>query len=239
MYRNFIFDLYGTLIDIRTDEWSKSTWKAYARSLKAEGIRYGWRRLKALYESGIKEQLSKQDEKQLYQYPEPDFLPVFADICRLKRPDYTDGQVYEAAERFRIISTKYISLYPNTVSVLEGLKKAGKRIFLLSNAQRAYTWQELEKTGLLPYFDDIFISSDMGCRKPDKAFFDGLINKHGLDRKECIMIGNDSSSDIAGADNAGIDAAYIRTAISPENDAEPECRYLFMDGDIGHVLELL
>lgn len=41
------------------------------------------------------------------------------------------------------------------------------------------------------------------------------------------MVGNDGSSDIAGAAAAGMDAAYIRTAISPENEPVPECKYVF------------
>lgn len=97
-------------------------------------------------------------------------IPVFAAICRDKRPDYTDEEVYKAAEQFRIISTEFVKLYPNTLKVLKELREAGKKIYLLSNAQRAFTWQELESTGLVPCFDDIFISSDEGCKKPDKDF---------------------------------------------------------------------
>ena len=31
MYTNYIFDLYGTLIDIRTDEWSDKVWDEFER----------------------------------------------------------------------------------------------------------------------------------------------------------------------------------------------------------------
>lgn len=40
------------------------------------------------------------------------------------------------------------------------------------------------------------------------------------------MIGNDSTSDIAGAKAVGMDALYVRTAISPENDPVPDCKYV-------------
>ena len=53
------------------------------------------------------------------------------------------------------------------------------------------------------------------------------------------MIGNDSTSDIAGADSVGMDAFYVKTEISPENDLIPDCKFAFADGDIGHVLELI
>ena len=29
-YKNYIFDLYGTLVDINTDEWSAQLWKKMA-----------------------------------------------------------------------------------------------------------------------------------------------------------------------------------------------------------------
>lgn len=30
MYKNYVFDLYGTLIDINTDEWSIDIWEKMA-----------------------------------------------------------------------------------------------------------------------------------------------------------------------------------------------------------------
>ena len=53
------------------------------------------------------------------------------------------------------------------------------------------------------------------------------------------MIGNDGSADIAGANAVGMDALYVRTGISPQGDLLPECKYVFEDGDIAHVLELI
>ena len=132
-----------------------------------------------------------------------------------------------------------IKLYPNTLKVLKALKDAGKKVYLLSNAQRVFTWQELTGTGIVDYFDDIFISSDEGCKKPDVAFYKKLIDKHGLNITESVMIGNDSTTDISGASKLGMDAFYVRTAISPENDPTPDCKYVFEDGDIGHVVELI
>lgn len=38
MYENYIFDLYGTLIDIHTDESSKNFFKKYAKWLRNQGF---------------------------------------------------------------------------------------------------------------------------------------------------------------------------------------------------------
>ena len=50
--------------------------------------------------------------------------------------------------------------------LLDTLKAKGKKIFLLSNAQRSFTMNEMNMLGLTPYFDGIFISSDREVSKP-------------------------------------------------------------------------
>lgn len=236
MYRNFIFDLYGTLLDIRTDERSNATWAAFAAWMAEHGMHTTPRSLRQRFQCGVKK---LEQTPSVHDCPEVDLAPLFADLCRRLRPDAPDALCREAAWAFRRCSTRMLAPYPNTIAVLVGLKQAGKRVYLLSNAQRLFTWPELESTGLLPWFDDVFISSDLGCKKPDPAFFHALLDKHGLDVRESIMIGNDSTSDIAGAARVGLDALYVRTAISPRNDPAPNCRFVFEDGDIGHVLELI
>lgn len=236
MYTNYIFDLYGTLIDIRTDEWSAEVWDEFAKWLTARGMKYTGKEVHTLYD---KEVAAAEAVPSEYEKREIDIVPVFDTICRSKKPDVTKEEVWEAGENFRIISTKMIQLYPNTLKVLEALKAAGKKIYLLSNAQRVFTWQELTGTGIDGYFDDIFISSDEGCKKPDVAFYKKLIDKHGLNISECVMIGNDSTTDISGATKLGMDAFYVKTEISPENDPIPNCKFAFADGDIGHVIELI
>lgn len=236
MYQNYIFDLYGTLIDIRTDEWSMDFWNSYAAWLAEQGMDYTGAEVKKVYEEEVARRLA---EPSSFTHPEIDILPVFEVICKKFRPDMSEQEIYRAGEEFRIRSTSFLQLYPNTLAVLDGLKAAGKKIYLLSNAQHVFTWRELEITGILGYFDDVFISSDVGCKKPDPAFFRMLIEKHELAVEDSIMIGNDGSSDIKGATLTGMDAFYVRTAISPEGEQTPDCRYVFEDGDIGHVLELI
>ena len=100
--------------------------------------------------------------------------------------------------------------------ILAQLRRQGCRVWLLSNAQRAFTEYELRYLGLLDAFDGIYISSDHMCRKPDRRFFDALIYGEDLDRKKCIMIGNDRDTDIKGARSAGLDTLYIHTALTPQ-----------------------
>ena len=49
MYRNFIFDLYGTLVDIHTNENKTSLWKRLALFYSFQGASYTGRELRNRY----------------------------------------------------------------------------------------------------------------------------------------------------------------------------------------------
>ena len=49
--------------------------------------------------------------------------------------------------------------------MLLAIRAAGKRVWLLSNAQRVFTGPELQKLGIDDCFNGIYISSDYDCKK--------------------------------------------------------------------------
>jgi putative hydrolase of the HAD superfamily len=95
------------------------------------------------------------------------------------------------------------------------LRQKGYKLWLLSNAQRVFTEYELRHLGLGQQFDAIYISSDYGCRKPDSRFFRALLEEQKLNPANCLMIGNDRETDIAGAKAAGLDTLYMHTELTP------------------------
>ena len=54
-YDNFLFDLYGTLVDIHTDEEKDALWEDCARELKRQGVTAQPRALRERYEQGVRE----------------------------------------------------------------------------------------------------------------------------------------------------------------------------------------
>ncbi len=150
MYDNYVFDLYGTLIDIHTDEYSKNFYKQFAKWLRRNGYYFTWREFKTTFQRIEKEYRS---EESIFEKPEIDILKVFADTFLTRGYILTNEQLEEVAQSFRWISLIYFRLFPDTKECLEELKKAGKKIYLLSNAQRSFTYKELELSGLIPYFD--------------------------------------------------------------------------------------
>ncbi|MBD5137338.1 MAG: HAD family hydrolase [Lachnospiraceae bacterium] len=234
MYKNYIFDLYGTLVDIRTNENSGYLWKKMQEFYGFHGAEYSSVELKRLYA-----RLCKQEEKKAETegFSEIQIEKVFDGLFREKNVIVSDDTIYTVCEFFRIISTKYVKLYDGVIELFEELKKKDKKIYLLSNAQRVFTEPEIKYLGIWDYFDGIFISSNERYKKPSSEFFNALIKKYGLNVKESIMIGNDGTSDIEGACRAGMDSLYIRTDISPQGE-KPEdvgATYVISDGDFTKI----
>ena len=162
---------------------------------------------------------------------------VFRKLYTQKGVKATKSQVLKTSEVFRCYSTKYIRLYDGVIDLLDTLKAKGKKIYLLSNAQRSFTENELNMLDLTKYFDGICISSDEECSKPDTNYFKILFDRYNLEKSESIMIGNDFQSDIGGAADFGIDSLYIHQSISPEIDGELRSTYTVMDGDVYKIKE--
>lgn len=239
MYKNYIFDLYGTLIDINTDEWCDDLWKKMAVMYGYKGAHYTFDELNSEY--GRLVELEKKAVKK--RHPEYKVIDikiekVFKKLFTQKGVKVTKLQVAFVAEAFRCYSTKYIKLYDGVIDLLDTLKAKGKKIYLLSNAQRSFTENELNMLGLTQYFDGICISSDEECSKPDSCYFKTLFDRYGLNKGESIMIGNDYLSDIGGAADFGIDSLYIHQSISPEIEGELRSTYTVMDGDVYKIKKL-
>lgn len=83
-------------------------------------------------------------------------------------------------------------------------------LYIVTNGTTETQYKRLGDSGLSPYFKDIFISGEIGSRKPMKAFFDHCFEKAPhLAPKDVLIIGDSLSSDIQGGNNAGIDACWM------------------------------
>lgn len=236
MYKNYIFDLYGTLVDVKTDESSKNFFKKYAKWLRKNGFSFEWKEFMTLYTVFEKAYREKAKEEGKHSNPEIHVENVFKDVFRFKGYELTEDETLCLCESFRNISLIYLKLFPDTLACLEGLKKAGKKIYLLSNAQKSFTWQELEITGLLPYFDGVLISSEEDCMKPDPDFYNICCERYSLNKDESVMIGNELKSDMAGAKAAGIDGFYINRYPVFKDSLEKDYKYISKNGSLIEVL---
>ncbi len=239
LYQNYIFDLYGTLVDIRTDEKQQMLWHKMSLFYGYYGAVYSADELQALYNKLVseKEQEAGQQgrkrelEERLYaheSYPEIPIEEVFRELYMARGVEPSDGLVLHTGEMFRALSTRQLRLYAGAGELLQGLRGMDRGVYLLSNAQRIFTEKELRYLQIEDCFDGIMISSDHGVKKPDERFFRILLEKYRIAPECSLMIGNDLDSDIAGAKKVGMDTFYIHSGISPERNREVDADYAMM-----------
>lgn len=241
MYDNYIFDLYGTLVDIHTNERKASLWKYMAGYMTLQGAPYTGPELRKRYRALIDAQRLERYEKYKAQFPgltldeiEVDLAEVFSRLYSEKDVKANSQMLADWAVMYRAVSLDHVLLYEGAENLLRKLRHLGKKVYLLSNAQRLFTEPELRHLGIYDLFDDVLISSDIGFMKPSRHFYSALIKKHGLDPKASVMIGNDWQADAWGAHNNGLASMYVHTAQSPELTGQfpPDCTRLNTIADV-------
>ena len=94
----------------------------------------------------------------------------------------------------------------------EALKQLSKKylLYLVSNGNTYVQKSRLESAKIAPYFQNIFISQEMGATKPSKEYFQRCFEKIDAFDPGCAMIVGDSlTSDILGGKNAGIATCWV------------------------------
>lgn len=83
------------------------------------------------------------------------------------------------------------------------------KIFTASNGIFKMQENRLKKSNLYKYFDNIFVSDKIGFEKPDKKFFQKIMDLTKFSNDDLIMIGDSIKSDIIGAKNSKIKSIYF------------------------------
>lgn len=264
-FDHYIFDLYGTLIDIHTDEEQHGLWQDMAAYLQCQfGADYTAKELRKRYlEICAQEEESlsyylKKNRGITTRYPEIRISWVWTRLIAEKiygdtnsrlghspseidagaaylphkydEEEYITPQIQALCTYFRNTSRDKLVKYDGVDRTLKELKRYGKKIFLLSNAQKLFTVKELMDTGLDNYFNGIFISSEAMIKKPDPAFMDVLISRYRLDKSKCVMIGNDITSDVGVAAGSGIRSIFLNTYEVSDKDINKGIRKLDIKG---------
>lgn len=241
-YRHCIFDLYGTLVDIHTDEDLPQVWERTAAFCSTHGAAYAPEELRAVWLKLLSEaqrEIEAPSRRESHKaYPELRLELIFRQLFLEKGVPASLALAVQAGQVFRRASTQYIRLYEGAKELLTGLRASGRGVWLLSNAQSCFTHMELEELGLLPLFDGVLLSSDCGCKKPDPRFFRMLLEKFSINPGQAIMVGNDGVCDILGAKGVGLDTLYIHSNLSPD-EPTPVARFVLEEMDLPAVSRLL
>ena len=101
---------------------------------------------------------------------------------------------------------------PDVEETLPSLRRRGLRLGLVSNAAyrpRLMT-QQLAVLGLLPYFDGVTFSSEVGVRKPHPEIFTNALRKVGVEPRRALFVGDRVREDVQGPQRLGMRAVLTR-----------------------------
>jgi len=110
----------------------------------------------------------------------------------------------------------YLEEMPRQTFLIEGaedllqkLKGAGYKMFIITNGFIEVQHKKMESSGLKPYFEKVFISEEVKVPKPGRDIFEHAIKSTNAKKSKSLMIGDDWDVDIKGALNFGIDAVFL------------------------------
>ncbi|MFU2511140.1 MAG: pyrimidine 5'-nucleotidase [Pseudoalteromonas prydzensis] len=99
---------------------------------------------------------------------------------------------------------------PGAVELLTKLKPHAK-LGIITNGFTQLQARRLAHTGLKDMFDWLVISEQVGIAKPALEIFQHTFDLMGNpDKAQILMVGDTASSDILGAQNAGIDSCWLQ-----------------------------
>ena len=87
---------------------------------------------------------------------------------------------------------------------------------LITNGLKDVQRPRLQRSAINGCFDPVVISEEVGAAKPDPAIFHAALAMMGHPRRDqVLMVGDSLTSDVAGANRAGIDACWFNPASLP------------------------
>lgn len=202
--RAVVFDCYSTLIDIKTNERKNEIFHYLSLYLQYYGAKVDAAKLK----SALDLERDRFMQSKAEQYPEIDLEVVFNNILReegLGNPFLAES----CCKLFRVLSRERFQLFPDSLPVLEEMKKSGYPLEVVSDAQKVFWLNEGEILGIRQFFKFILLSTHFGFRKPDPRLFRIACAMLNTPPEEAVYIGNDLETDVKGAKQIGMQAILL------------------------------
>ena len=157
------------------------------------------------------------------------------ELGKLTRPEVLVNRFGVLFEKLgkTVDAEKCAKVYEKNLSIghyfLPGAEEAVKRLhkkyrlFLASNGTAVVQHGRMTSAGLYPYFEQVFVSQEIGHNKPSREYFDGCFARiEGFDREKAVIVGDSLTSDIRGGINAGIKTVWVNPQHHPCGDIRPD-----------------
>lgn len=126
---------------------------------------------------------------------------------------------------------------PHAEEVCRALAQRGHHLYMVTNAVASVQRSRLARCSFGGLFSGTFISEDAGASKPDKAYYDYVrACVPALSPENTLVIGDSLSTDILGANNAGLPCCWFNPRWEA---ATPELSINYEIHDLRELLDIV
>ena len=226
-YKHIIFDLDDTILDFQSSEE-----QALKEIITLYKLPYTKQTI-ACYK-GINDRLWSQLEEGLISR-EKVLNTRFSLFLR-------EFQIDESGSKVEAMYREHLNQGHSTIThaneLLSTLSGQGYNLYIGTNGVGSTQRKRLADSNLQDYFEDIFISEEIGYEKPNPLFFQHIFDALNTSHKEeFLMIGDRLSSDIKGAINIGMDCVWFNRKRSQPDPFAPKSTHTV--SNLMEIIELL
>ena len=200
------FDLYNTLAGFRPSRYEiqSEALADFGISVTPDGILRGY----YLADAFMSEQNATKPVRSLSRDENRTFFAEYERrVLRGAGVEVSQEQAWQIWRRIRKIDYG-LALFDDTVPALNACRQMGLTVGLISNMNQS--GDELaDSMGLLPYIDFSITSHEVGAEKPSPLIFERALERAEAQPERAVHVGDQITSDIVGAVNAGINAVLL------------------------------
>lgn len=215
MRETLLFDLVGTLVDEASD------YEALDAAMEAARFRFGIAEpasaLSGDFSLALMEILRSEEPASADGAGEPaEFFAfedaakeIFAAVLEVRGIEASDADVAWFWATFLQVQKKVVRLHADAKSALAWARRAGYRVWILTDADPYMIHDVLPATGLDALWDGVVTAAEAGYPKPEPQIFRIALARAGVPASQAIMVGDSYERDVLGARAAGIPRAVL------------------------------
>jgi len=159
----------------------------------------------------------------------------FAALAKAGRPTPPPDLALRLADRFSAYREEQMSLFPDALEVIDGLRARGTRLGLVTNGAGALQRAKIMRFDLAHRFDHIQIEGEHGFGKPEERAYRHALQALDVEARETWMVGDNLEWEVVAPQRLGIYAIWF----DPTGKGLPAGTSIRPDRIVGRLSELL